>query len=111
MNSAKSTDSQYIHDQVKECKIYNLHIEDTMLVVPTPFSIEGRRMLEHTKYLLEENDEDGSGLVRIHSSFEKLLTALRTANSNEYKLLKNKTSYNDILDGFMLSLQFYKRIK
>jgi hypothetical protein len=82
-----------------------------MLVVPTPFSVEGRKMLEHTKYLLEENDEDGSSLIRIHPSFEKLLTALRTAISNEYKLSKTETSFNDILDSFMLSLQYFKRTK
>jgi hypothetical protein len=28
---------------------------------------------------------------------------------NEYKLDKEQTSYNDILDAFRLSLQFYKR--
>jgi len=107
----ESTNWQYIHDQIAECKTYNLHIENQMFVIPMPFSVEGRRMLEHTKWLLEETEDDGSGLIRIHSSFEKLLTALTTANSNEYKLSKTETSYNDILDAFMLSLQFFKRTK
>ena len=35
---------------------YNLHIEDQMFIVPVPFSIEGAKMLQHTKWLLEEMD-------------------------------------------------------
>ena len=98
---------QYIKDQTAECKKYNLWIENRMLVIPTPFSAEGRKMLEHTKYLLE----DPEGLVAIHPKFQKLITALRTAQATEFKLQKEETSYNDILDAFMLSLQFYKRSK
>jgi hypothetical protein len=47
-------------------------------------------MLQHTKWLLDERDEDGSSLVAIHPSFDKLLTALRTAVANEYRLDKNR---------------------
>jgi hypothetical protein len=68
-------------------------------------------MLQHTKWLLEEKDEDGSSLVAIHPSFDKLLTSLHTAVANEYKLDKTETSFNDVLDAFRLSLQFYKRTK
>ena len=82
-----------------------------MIVVPVPFSIEGAHMLQHTQWLLEETEDDGSSLIAIHPSFEKLLTSLRTAVANEYKLDKEQTSYNDILDAFRLSLQFYKRSK
>jgi hypothetical protein len=63
------------------------------------------------EWLLEETEEDGSSLIAIHPSFNKLLTALRIAVANEYKLDKEQTSYNDILDAFRLSLQFYKRNK
>jgi hypothetical protein len=70
------------------------------------------KMLQHTKWLLGEKEEDGSSLVAIHKEkFHKLVTALRTAVANEYKLAKEQTSYNDILDAFRLSLQFYKRSK
>jgi hypothetical protein len=44
-----------------------------MFVVPVPFSVEGAKMLQHTKWLLEEKDEDGSSLIAIHPSFDKLL--------------------------------------
>jgi hypothetical protein len=61
--------------------------------------------------LLEEKDEDGSSLIAIDKRFNKLLTGLRTAVANEYKLQKEETSFNDVLDAFRLSLQFYKRSK
>jgi hypothetical protein len=95
-------DHHYVKDQIAEDRIF---------IVPTSFSIKGAEMLQHTKWLLEETEEDGSSLIAIHPSFNKLLTALRTAVANEYKLDKEQTSYNDILDAFRLSLQFYKRNK
>jgi hypothetical protein len=107
----ESYNEQYMRDQFADCKKYNLHIEDRMFICPTPFSVEGAKMLQHTKWLLEEKDEDGSSLIAIHPSFEKLLTALRTAVASEYKLDKQETTYNDILDGFRLALQYYKRSK
>lgn len=82
-----------------------------MLVVLVLFSVEGAKTLQHAKWLLEETDEDGSSLVAIHSSFDKLLTALRTAVAHEYRLQKEETSFDDILDAFRLALTFYKRSK
>jgi hypothetical protein len=112
----KEFDEPFDEKTVKEKKAYaikyNLHVEDQMFVVPVPFSIEGHKMLQHTKWLLDEKDEDGSSLVAIHKErFHKLVTALRTAVANEYRLDKEQTSYNDILDAFRLALQFYKRSK
>jgi hypothetical protein len=105
-------DIEYIRETIAHCKKYNIRVEDRMLVVPIPFSTEGAKMLQHTKWLLEETDEDGSSLIAIHPhKFAKLVTSLRTAVANEYKLDKEQTSYNDILDAFRLSLQFYKRTK
>jgi hypothetical protein len=102
---------QNIRDQFAFCKKYNLHLEDRMIIVPVPFSAEGARMLQHAKWLMEETEEDGSSLIAINKRFDKLLTGLRTAVANEYKLQKEETSYDDILDAFRLSLQFYKRSK
>jgi hypothetical protein len=62
-------------------------------------------MLQHTKSLLEDKDN----LVVIDKRFDKLLTALRTAVANEYRLDKELTSCHDVLDGFRLSLQLYQR--
>jgi hypothetical protein len=64
-------------------------------------------MLTHTKSLLEDKDN----LIVIDKRFDKLLTSLRTAVANEYKLDKEQTSYHDILDAFRLSLQLYQRSK
>ena len=84
-------DNKYVSEQFAFCKKYNLHIEDRMIVVPVPFSVEGAKMLQHAKWLLEETDDDGSSLVAIHKRFDKLLTGLRTAVANEFKLDKTET--------------------
>ena len=102
---------RYIKDQMAYAKRYNLNLEDQMFVVPVPFSVEGAHMLQHAKWLLEETEVDGSSLIAIHPTFEKLLTSLRTAVATEYKLRKDETAHSDILDAFRLALQFYKRIK
>jgi hypothetical protein len=60
---------------------------------------------------MEESDEDGSSLIAVDKLFDKLLTGLRTAVANEYKLQKEETSYDDIIDAFRLALTFYKRSK
>ena len=60
-----------------------------MKIIPVPFSVEGARMLQHAKSLVEDIDDDGSSLVAIHPKFDKLLTGLRTAMANEYKLDKD----------------------
>jgi hypothetical protein len=103
---------QWVRDQIAECRKYNLYIEDRMFIVPTAFSVEGAKMLQHAKWLMEETEEDdGSSLIAIHPSFNKLLTALGAAVANEYRLDKEQTAFDDILDAFRLSLQFYKRSK
>jgi hypothetical protein len=104
-------DNQYVRDQFAYCKKYNLHIEDRMIVVPVPFSVEGAHMLQHAKWLMEDRDEDGSSLIAIDKRFDKLLTGLRTAVANEYKLDKEVTSHDDIVDAFRLALTFFKTSK
>jgi uncharacterized protein (DUF1684 family) len=76
-----------------------------MKVIPIPFSTNGAKMLQHTKSLLEDKDN----LIAIDKRFDKVLTALRTAAANKYKLDKEQTSYHDILDALRLSLQLYSR--
>jgi hypothetical protein len=104
-------DNQYVRDQFNDFKKYNLHIEDRMIIVPVPFSVEGAKMLQHAKWLMEETDEDGSSLIAIDKRFDKLLTGLRAAVANEYKLDKENTVYDDLVDSFRLALTFYKRSK
>ena len=82
-----------------------------MIVVPVPFSVEGAKMLQHAKSLVEDIDDDGSSLVAIHPKFDKLLTGLRTSVATEFKLDKTETVYSDQVDAFRLALTFYKRSK
>jgi hypothetical protein len=97
---------QYVKDKIAYCKKNNIDVENRMFVVPVPFNPEGAEMLQHTKSLLE----DPENLLAIHPSFDKLLTSLRTAVSlnDSYKLDKENTTYDDILDAFRLSLNLYK---
>jgi hypothetical protein len=83
-----------------------------MFIVPVPFGVEGVKSLQHAKWLRDEREEDGSSLIQINRErFQKLVTAMRTAVANEYKLNNNVTVFNDILDAFRLAFTFYKRIK
>ena len=71
----------------------------------------GVRVDVKVEWLLDEKDYDGSTLVAIHLSFDKLLTSLRIAIATEMKLDKNATSYDDLLDAFIMACSFYRRKK
>jgi hypothetical protein len=61
-------------------------------------------MLAHCKELMEYQN----GFMAIHPRFNKLITALRTAVENgEGMLDKEATSFDDCVDSFRLSLQFW----
>jgi hypothetical protein len=106
------SDEQWISEQKAYCKKYHLHLEDRMFIVSISFAVDGAKMLQHTKALLDEREEDGSSLIQIdRERFHKLVTALRTAVANEYRLDKQVSVFNDLLDSLRLNLQFYKRTK
>jgi hypothetical protein len=88
----------YISEKLQYCRKHNVDPNNYMVVIPIAFSNHGAEMLQHTKSLVEDPEH----LVLIDKRFDKLLTALRTAVANEYKLDKEQTSYNDILDAFRL---------
>jgi hypothetical protein len=96
---------QYVFEKLSYYKKSNINPANYMKVIPVPFSTQGARMLQHAKSLLEDKDN----LVAIDKRFDKLLTSLRTAVANEYKLDKEQTSYHDLLDSFRLSLNLYQR--
>jgi hypothetical protein len=76
-----------------------------MFVVPFHFSKEHKNMLAHTKRMLEY----GNGAIAINPQFNKLITSLRTAvEKGDGSLDKDATSRDDLLDGFRLSLQFWR---
>jgi hypothetical protein len=87
------------------------HIDDSRLrsyssnaiVFPVNFGTMHGEMLSHLNSLLSARK------LRIHPSFNKLLTSLRTAQvlNDKWGLDKDQTSYNDILDSFRVSLLNY----
>jgi hypothetical protein len=84
------------------CKKHNLDLARYMTVVPVAFSTSAKDMLVHTKELLEYERP----LIAIHPKFEKLITSLRTATSDDLgKLDKEQTSYHNVLDAFRLALK------
>jgi hypothetical protein len=96
---------QYVQEKMAYCKKNKVDINRYMKVVPIPFSTEGRSMLIHTKELLEFE----TPIVAINQRFEKLITSLRTCQSDDSgKLDKEATSYDNVLDAFRLSLQMFK---
>jgi hypothetical protein len=97
----------YVYSKIAEYEKNNWDINSIMRITPVTFSKHHAAMLQHAKSLIE----DPRNLVAIDKRFDKLLTALRTAVAEEYKLKKDETSYNDILDAFRLSLQYYRRNK
>lgn len=48
------------------------------------------------------------GYLAIEEKHNKLLTSLRTAYANELSLVKDQTSYSDLLDALRLSLKGYE---
>ena len=47
--------------------------------------------------------------IKIHQSLQRLIVSLRTAiMSDEWKLDKQQTSYDDVLDSFRLALMNYE---
>jgi hypothetical protein len=72
-----------------------------MKIKPIPFGPEGRAMLQNSVILMEK------GLVAIHPRYDKLLTALRTAIAEDYKLDKDRTVCNDAFDAWILALKRY----
>ena len=65
-------------------------------------------MKRHTKELLEYERP----LVAINPKFDKLITSLRTAISDDLgKLDKEATSYDNVLDAFRLAIKGIKMVK
>ena len=61
-------------------------------------------MRSHSKRLLD----DSRGLMSINPKFSKLITALRGAIFNEYKLDKEESPHNDLTDSYLILTKFFK---
>ena len=77
--------------------------EKYMRVLPIPWNKEGVPMMQHSKYVMERNQ------LRINPIFDKLITSLRTAYSENDKLNKDLTLHNDCYDSFILALRRYRK--
>lgn len=86
----------------QEYKAKGLQWERSTKVLPLYFGRQNKQMLTHTKTFID------GGLVAIHPKFDRLITALRTASEEQGVIDKEKTSYHDILDSFMLSLWYFQ---
>jgi hypothetical protein len=82
------------------------HAEDVLpsnnKVLPVNFSKENKSMISHLAQLFNEHK------VAVDPQFEKLIISLKTAQVNEYSLMKEETSYDDLFDALRLSLRCYK---
>jgi hypothetical protein len=95
-----------IKEKIARYKKMDMNIAEAMKVVPTPFSLEGIRMLVHTKEMLETPN-----LIAINSKFNDLIISLRTAKADNYRLIKLETVFSDVLDAFRLALQYFQLTK
>ena len=74
-------------------------------VIPVNFSTEHKQMLYKTFNLLSK------GMIAIPKQYDKLITALRTAQATEWNLDKENTVNDDSLDALRLLLSSDKAIK
>jgi hypothetical protein len=99
-----NTNWQIIHDTLKRYRDMNLRIERSdMKVIPVSFREEGASMLTHCKNLLEHEDS----IIAINPKYEELITSLRGAVAQEYKLNKTETPYSDLMDAFRLAAKYF----
>jgi hypothetical protein len=98
-------DIKYVTDKLRWCTEIKQPASAYMRVVPVAFSTNGSKMLQHLKALLE----DPNGVIAIAPKFDKLLTSLRTAYSNDFKLDKERTEFPDTLDAMRLAVSHYNK--
>ena len=67
-------------------------------VISVNYSTMTEAMLAHTIKIMEKR------VLRINPRFDKLVTALKTAQATDLKLDKDQTSFNDIFDAFRQTL-------
>ena len=105
----ESTRWEYIQDKIQYCKKNNLDLANYMTVIPIAFNTAAKDMLMHCKELLEYDERP---VVAINPRFNKLITALRTATSDDLgKLDKEATSYDNIMDALRLALKGINLVK
>jgi hypothetical protein len=104
----ESTRWEWVNEKIQYCKKHDLEIASFMTVIPVAFGQVGKDMLMHCKELLEYERP----IVAINPRFQKLITSLRTCQSDDLgKLDKEATSYDNIMDAFRLPLKGINLVK
>jgi hypothetical protein len=86
-----------------EEQIWALRSSNSWQIMPVNFQKRHREMLEWTYTLMSKR------FIKIHPSLHKLMVSLRTAVvSDAWKLDKQQTSYDNVLDSFRLALCNYE---
>jgi hypothetical protein len=85
-----------------EEQLWQMRIGD-MQIIPVNFQKRHQEMLQWTYTLMSKR------FIKIHPSLQKLIVSLRTAIViDDWKLDKQQTSHDDILDSFRLALCNYE---
>jgi hypothetical protein len=87
---------------IQRAKKYGRPVENYMDIIPVQFVSEHKTMITRCKMILEK------GILQVHSKFDKLIIALRTAIEEDGNLDKELTSYHDIFDALRLALKYQK---
>jgi hypothetical protein len=97
----------YLSNKQAWTKKINQPLESYLFIVPIPFGVHGRNILNHTQRMIEEQ-EDGSAMIAISKRFEDLITSCRSAYAVEDKLDKERTIFADTFDALRMNLSFYR---
>jgi hypothetical protein len=92
-----------IHQYYTEEQIWQMRYGDNMQIIPVSFQKRHKEMLQWCHTLMSKK------LIRIHPSLQKLIVSLRTAIViDDWKLDKQQTAHDDLLDSFRLALCNYE---
>jgi hypothetical protein len=108
----ESTDWHYIHERMRWHEQHGTRLENEFLIIPVSFGKFGAEMLQRASAILDQKDEEGNSVIAIDKDrFPRLITALRTAQAENYRLNKEQSSFHDLTDAFRLSLRLFARSK
>jgi hypothetical protein len=95
-----------IQEYYTEEQIWQMRYGDNMQIIPVNFQKRHRVMLQWAYTLMSKR------FIKIHPSLQKLIVSLRTAIvSDDWKLDKQQTSHDDILDSLRLALCNYELLQ
>ncbi len=92
-----------LYGRLTEEQIWSLRSSNSWQIIPVNFQKRHREMLQWTHTLMSKR------FIKIHPSLQKLIVSLRTAVViDDWRLDKQQTSHDDLLDSFRLALCNYE---